>query len=260
MEKYGLTGVAERVYVTTESTENELARLANELGYDVLPMTGKVGGRFSVFTEVGLLPLAVAGVDIQKSLTEVKSEASGNVDAAVKYAIYRNFLRERGQKIEALAVFEPSLRYFAEWWKQLFGESEGKTADCLFPVSVVYPSDLHSMGQMMQQGRRDIFETIIYHDAPDMATEYDFKKRGFNEIFATNQIIRESVTEAHFDNGEGIDVLAIKVGGKLDVYSAARMMAFFMRACVFSAYILGVNPYDQPGVEAYKAEIRKRLG
>ena len=260
VEKYGVKEAAKRVYVTTESDENELTKLANELSYDVLPMTGKVGGRFSVFTEVGLLPLAVAGVDIQKILTEVKSEASGSVDVAVKYAIYRNFLRERGQKIEVLAVFEPSLRYFAEWWKQLFGESEGKTIDCLFPATVVYPSDLHSMGQMMQQGRRDIFETMIYHDMPDMATEYDFQKRGANKIFETNQIVRESAAEAHFDNGEGIDVLTIKVGGKLDVYGAARMMVFFMRACVFSAYILGVNPYDQPGVEAYKAEMRKRLG
>lgn len=256
-EKYGADGARERVLVTTGEHESELLDTAKKNGYEILLMPEKIGGRFSVFTEVGLLPLAAAGVNIRQLLNEVRGEISQNWATAKKYALARGFLRQNGRKIEALVANDSSLKYLAEWWKQLFGESEGKTENCLFPTTMIYPRDLHSMGQMMQQGRRDIIETLMRVENLSNK-EHVIDRKTQKSLFQINSTILDSAESAHFNKGDGIDVFSVWMGD-MNVYSAARMMAFFMRACVYSAYQLGVNPYDQPGVEDYKREMQERM-
>ncbi len=235
-EKYG-EQAASRIYATTDANKGELHDEAIREGYTRFVVPDNVGGRYSVLSAVGLLPLAVAGVDIDK-LLEGASEMAENegVSVASKYAWMRWMLAQRNYDTEVFSSFEPSTMYFNEWLKQLFGESEGKGKKGIFPASLIYSTDLHSMGQFMQDGRRNLWETII-----DYPTD------------AQNQKVVNAVRIAHSQGG--IPVLNIDVPS-YDEKGFGELIYFFEMACAISAKLQGVNPFDQPGVEAYKKLLR----
>ncbi|MBQ1298496.1 glucose-6-phosphate isomerase [Candidatus Saccharibacteria bacterium] len=243
-QKYGKEEATRRIYATTDARKGELHDESEKEGYTSFIIPDNVGGRYSVFTAVGLLPLAVAGIDIDKLLEgaleeEQEVEQKKEESSAVRYAILRNALLEDGYDVEVFATAEPSTAYVNEWLKQLFGESEGKNKQGIFPASVVYSTDLHSMGQYLQDGRRNIFETII---------DYPTDKR--------NAKIVPAVTKAHRDGG--IPVLNIIVPS-FDEKGLGALLYFFEMVCAVSGKLSGVNPFDQPGVEAYKKELKKLL-
>lgn len=235
-EKYGETANT-RIYATTDANKGELHDEAIREGYARFVVPDNVGGRYSVLSAVGLLPLAVAGVDID-SLLEGAAEMSSDegVERAAKYAWLRSMLAERNYDTEVFSSFEPSTAYFNEWLKQLFGESEGKNKKGIFPASLIYSTDLHSMGQFMQDGRRNIWETIIDYPTDEM-----------------NQKVVKAVRIAHSQGG--IPVLNIGVSF-YDEKGFGELIYFFEMACAISAKLQGVNPFDQPGVEAYKKLLR----
>ena len=240
IEKYGEEGAAERIYATTDAEEGMLHDEAVENHYTRFVVPDDIGGRYSVLSPVGLLPLAVAGIKIDKLLEgaeEAMAEQAFNEDsAAVKYAWTRYAFGVNGYETEVFATFEPATAYFNEWLKQLFGESEGKQKQGIFPASVVYTTDLHSMGQFMQEGRRDIWETIIN--------------------FPTDETNEKAVTAVHKAHAEGgIPVLQIEMPS-YDEKGFGELIYFFELACAISAKLFGVNPFDQPGVEAYKKNLR----
>lgn len=244
IQKYGKEEATRRIYATTDARKGELHDESEKEGYTSFIIPDNVGGRYSVFTAVGLLPLAVAGIDIDKLLEgaleeEQEVEQKKEESSAVRYAILRNALLEDGHDVEVFATAEPSTAYVNEWLKQLFGESEGKNKQGIFPASVIYSTDLHSMGQYLQDGRRNIFETII---------DYPTDKR--------NAKIVPAVTKAHRDGG--IPVLNIIVPS-FDEKGLGALLYFFEMACAVSGKLSGVNPFDQPGVEAYKKELKKLL-
>lgn len=273
-KKYGREGAAKRIYATTDAVKGALHGEAAQEGYTRFVVPDDVGGRYSMLSAVGLLPMAVAGVDIEALLDGGKEEksaydAESNLGAitAVQYAVERaGFLRER-YNVEVLATFEPSLHYFEEWWKQLFGESEGKNHQGIFPASVIYTTDLHSLGQYMQEGRRDIFETFL---RVDNAGEVDFavpiipgadidglkyiEDRKLSEI---NKIACDATVIAHRAGGIPVSEITIP---DLDERSLGALVYFFEYACALSAQLSGVNPFDQPGVEQYKRNIYNLLG
>lgn len=251
-EKYG-EKYSERVFIVTDENNGLLRELVRERDYKSLTIPRKIGGRFSAFTEVGLLPMAVVGIDIRGVLKEFSEEILKNDKKAKEYAKIRAFLWLMGIKIEVLASFEPDTFFLQEWWKQLFGESEGKNNGGIFPASLTYSRDLHSMGQFIQEGQKKIVETFLEFEN-DGVRDSELEK-----MKKLNNIALESVWSAHFNEGSGISVLKVKAE-KLDEFNIARVMAFFMKACVYSAYISGVNPYDQNGVEKYKLEISRRIG
>ena len=235
-EKYGVAEAAKRVYATTDKSKGLLHDEAVRDGYTRLTVPDDIGGRFSVLTPVGLLPMAVTGVDIDALIMGAK-ESAENPDHAVKYGFMRYLLGRKGYDTEVFASFEPSTMYFNEWLKQLFGESEGKNHQGVFPASVIYSTDLHSMGQFMQDGRRNLWETIINYPTDEI-----------------NAKVVKAVLTAHVTGR--IPVLKLDVPS-YDERGFGELIYFFEMACAVSAKLFGVNPFDQPGVEAYKNELRK---
>ena len=239
VEKYGSEEAARRIYATTDVKQGALHDEAVAGGYTRFVVPDKIGGRYSVLTSVGLLPMAVAGADIDKLLEGAALAATEAVEPAVQYAYMRQALWAKGYDTEIFASFEPSTMYFNEWLKQLFGESEGKNKQGILPDSVIYSTDLHSLGQYIQDGRRNLFETIV-----------DFPTDDLNAKVVT------AVRIAHTEGG--IPVLNIAVPS-YDEKGFGELIYFFELACAVSAVLSGVNPFDQPGVEAYKAELKKLL-
>lgn len=260
----------ERIIVATEENGNPLRQLARVNRYRCVSIPNTIGGRYSLFTVVSLLPLAVVGIDIIEVLkgasaaTKQLSKRQIEHNPAYQYAVLRHEYYKNGYQVELLASFEPCLTTLHEWWKQLFGESEGKQQRGLFPTSASYSTDLHSIGQFIQQGSPILFETILSFDqvVGDVVIPYDkhngdqlnyLANRHFNEI---NCHTKEGVMGAHIDGGIPVIELAIK---KLDAYHIGYLCYFFMKACAMSACLLGVNPFDQPGVEHYKRKTRESL-
>lgn len=271
--RYGVD-VQNRIIVTTDAQNGLLKKIADRSGCRQFSIPENIGGRYSVLTPVGFLPLAVAGVDIMQLLEGSKKaalllkEESIEKNEAYRYAVIRHALYKRGYQMELLASFEPGLYMFHEWWKQLFGESEGKDKKGLYPTGVIYSTDLHSVGQFIQDGNPILFETVLHFK--EIATDYIIpfdrddedelnylSNRSFNEI---NAISKQGVIAAHTD--VGIPVIQLELE-RLDAYHLGFLIYFFMKSCAMSAYLLEVNPFDQPGVEAYKSktlELIQRAG
>ncbi len=262
--RYGKAEAAERIVAVTDKARGALKTLATNEGYETFVIPDDVGGRFSVLTPVGLLPLAVAGVDIEAlvrgaQITEAETAEGVPFDEnpAAVYAAVRNELYADGKKIEILGSYEPNLQYINEWWKQLYGESEGKQGKGIFPASVTLTADLHSMGQYIQEGERTLFETIISVVSPanEVRIEADADNLdGLNfmagkRISEVNRMAELGVQLAHVDGG--VPNLRIEIP-QVDAEVIGSLLYFFEKACGISGYILGVNPFDQPGVEAYK--------
>ncbi|SET33725.1 glucose-6-phosphate isomerase [Oceanobacillus limi] len=270
-EKYGKEEAKKRIYATTDKEKGALKTVANEEGYETFVIPDDVGGRFSVLTAVGLLPIAVSGVAIDEMMQGAKqamndfNEPSLSNNAAYQYAAVRNVLYNKGKTIEMLVNYEPHLQYFAEWWKQLFGESEGKDQKGIFPASANFTTDLHSLGQYIQDGRRDLFETVLHVNNPkkEMTLEADEgNSDGLNylagkSIHEINDKAYQGTLLAHTDGN--VPNLVIELP-KLDAFTFGYMVYFFEKACALSGYLLGVNPFDQPGVEAYKKNMFALLG
>lgn len=269
-ERYG-EKAKDRIYVTTDKTEGNLRKLSKQEGYEAFTIPSDIGGRYSVLTSVGLLPIAVGGANIDKFMEGAKAAMNNynneNLDEndCYKYAAIRNLLYKKGKQTEFLVTYEPSLKSISEWWKQLFGESEGKDNKGILPVSLSYTTDLHSMGQYIQDGRRDIFETTINIENVKRNIEiplYDEDIDGLNYIAGktidyVNKKTMEGVIEAHVDGG--VPNLMINLP-KINSYHLGELIYYFEKACAMSSYLLGVNPFDQPGVEAYKTNMFKFLG
>ncbi|MBB3112938.1 glucose-6-phosphate isomerase [Paenibacillus phyllosphaerae] len=269
--KYGKEAARKRIYATTDKARGALKTLATEEGYESFIIPDDVGGRYSVLTAVGLLPIAVAGIDIEammKGAADAATEYSNPSLAeneAYQYAAARNALYRKGKVTEILVNYEPSLHYVSEWWKQLFGESEGKDYKGIYPASVDFSTDLHSMGQFIQEGNRNIFETVIQvenvaeqitigHDADDLD--------GLNYLTGktmdfVNKKAFEGTLLAHTDGQVPNFIVNIQ---DLTPYTFGYLVYFFEKACGISGYLLGVNPFDQPGVEAYKRNMFALLG
>lgn len=259
------------IVATTDSNKGALLEMAKEAGYETFVVPDDIGGRFSVLSAVGLLPIAYAGIDIDALISGAAAcaELCANPDPlanpAYYYAAARNALYESGAAIEILASFEPRLHYLAEWWKQLYGESEGKDGKALFPASVDYTTDLHSLGQYIQEGRRVLAETFLIIDRgapsvtvpPDEADADGLNYLAGRELSWVNEKAYEATSRAHRDGG--VPNLTIHVK-KLDAGSLGALIYFFEIACAMSGLLLGVNPFDQPGVEAYKKEMFRLLG
>ena len=262
--RYGKAEAAERIVAVTDKARGALKTLATQEGYSTFVIPDDVGGRFSVLTPVGLLPLAAAGVDIEalvRGAQDMQKATDENVpyeqNIAAQYAAVRNALYAEGKKIEILASYEPKLQYIAEWWKQLYGESEGKEGKGIFPASVTLTADLHSMGQYIQEGERMLMETVISVAKPDHSITIESDEEnldGLNflagkRISEVNRMAELGVQLAHTDGG--VPNIRIELPA-IDAYHIGALLYFFERACGISGYILGVNPFNQPGVEAYK--------
>ncbi|CEG28383.1 glucose-6-phosphate isomerase [Bacillus sp. B-jedd] len=271
IEKYGEEEARKRVYATTDKARGALKTLSDEEGYETFVIPDDVGGRYSVLTAVGLLPIAVSGADIEammKGAAQAMNDYSGSEledNEAYQYAAVRNALYNKGKTIEMLVNYEPGLQYFSEWWKQLFGESEGKDQKGIFPASANFSTDLHSLGQYVQEGRRDMFETIIKVEKPRY--ELTIEKEA-NDLDGLNYLAGETVDFvnnkafegtmlAHTDGGVPNLIVSIPA---MDEYTFGYLVYFFEKACAMSGYLLGVNPFDQPGVEAYKVNMFALLG
>ncbi|KHE67268.1 glucose-6-phosphate isomerase [Halobacillus sp. BBL2006] len=270
-DKYGVEEARKRIYATTDKEKGALKTLASEQGYESFVVPDDVGGRYSVLTAVGLLPIAASGIDIeemmkgaQRARTELSSDQLSD-NPAYQYAAVRNVLYNKGKTIEMLVNYEPSLQYFGEWWKQLFGESEGKDQKGIFPASANFSTDLHSLGQYVQDGRKDMFETVLHVENPssDITIEEDEQNLdGLNYLAGktvdqVNEKAYQGTMLAHTD-GE-VPNLVVHLP-KRDAYTFGYLVYFFEKACAVSGYLLGVNPFDQPGVEAYKKNMFALLG
>ena len=270
-EKYGEKGAAERIYVTTDKARGALKRVADEEGYETFVVPDDVGGRFSVLTAVGLLPIAVSGADIDRLMEGAASGRSLALDTPYKendamlYAALRNILHRKGKSVEVLANYEPSLHYINEWWKQLYGESEGKDRRGIFPAAVDLTTDLHSMGQFIQDGSRIMFETVMCVEkcpAEIYLKEEPVDLDGLNYLAGktvdhVNKSAMNGTSLAHTD-GE-VPNLVLHIPEQNEFY-LGQLFYFFEFACGISGYILGVNPFDQPGVENYKKNMFALLG
>ncbi|WP_409271086.1 glucose-6-phosphate isomerase [Neobacillus sp. SCS-31] len=271
VEKYGEEEARKRVYATTDKSRGALKTLANEEGYETFVIPDDVGGRYSVLTAVGLLPIAVCGADIEAMMNGARqamedySHSELDDNPAYQYAAVRNVLYNKGKTIEMLINYEPGLQYFSEWWKQLFGESEGKDQKGIFPASANFSTDLHSLGQYIQEGRRDMFETIIKVEKPRYELKIEEEANdldGLNYLagqtvdFVNNKAF-EGTMLAHTDGGVTNLIVSIP---QMDEYTFGYLVYFFEKACAMSGYLLGVNPFDQPGVEAYKVNMFALLG
>ncbi len=270
-KKYGKAEAAKRIYATTDKARGALKSLASAEGYDTYVVPDDVGGRYSVLTAVGLLPIAVAGIDLDQlmkgaaDMMETCRKAELAANPAWQYAAARSDLYQQGKKIEILAAYEPRVRFFAEWWKQLYGESEGKENKGLFPASVEFTADLHSMGQYIQQGERLMLETVIRfgksaHQLCVPRDEADGDGLNFlagkdMDFIATQAM--DGTLLAHVEGG--VPNLIIHAG-EINAYTCGELIYFFEYACGLSGYLLGVNPFDQPGVEAYKKNMFALLG
>ncbi len=262
--RYGKTEAAERIVAVTDKARGALKTLSTQEGYTTFIIPDDVGGRFSVLTPVGLLPLAAAGVDVEalvRGAQDMQKATDENVpyekNIAAQYAAVRNALYAKGKKIEILASYEPKLQYIAEWWKQLYGESEGKEGKGIFPASVTLTADLHSMGQYIQEGERMLMETVISVAKPEHSITIESDEEnldGLNflagkRISEVNRMAELGVQLAHCDGG--VPNIRIELP-EINAYHIGALLYFFERACGISGYILGVNPFNQPGVEAYK--------
>ena len=269
--KYGKEGAAKRIYATTDKCRGALKGLATEEGYETFVVPDDVGGRFSVLTAVGLLPIAVSGADIDKLMEgaaagrQIALEAPFEENDALKYAAVRNILHNKGKAIEVLANYEPSLHYISEWWKQLYGESEGKDQKGIFPASLDLTTDLHSLGQFIQDGSRIMFETVL--NVENVAEEIVLKEEavdldGLNYLAGktvdfVNKNAMNGTILAHTD-GQTPNVM-VHIPEQNEFY-LGQLFYFFEFACGVSGYILGVNPFNQPGVEDYKRNMFALLG
>ncbi len=269
-EKYGIAGAAERIYVTTDKNKGVLHDIAKKNDYEMFVIPDDVGGRYSVLTPVGLLPMAVANIDIEDMLdgaqfaSHVFNEESLKYNDCYKYAAYRNILYNKGKDIEILASYDPSFGAFVEWFKQLFGESEGKEHKGIFPSGALFTTDLHSMGQLIQEGKRNLFETVIninldrsFIELPETKEDED----GLNylagkSIEYINKQAFYGTVKAH-EKG-GVPNIIINIDD-LNAYNIGQLIFFFEKACAISGYMLGVNPFNQPGVEAYKKNMMDLL-
>ena len=269
-KKYGKEEAKSRIFATTDRKKGALKELADAEGYESFVVPDDIGGRFSVISAVGLLPLAVAGIDIDEFMAgfadgREKYTVNSIENDAIKYAAVRNMLHENGKDIEILLSYEPKLSFVAEWWKQLYGESEGKDGKGLFPASVSNTTDLHSMGQMIQDGVRNVFETVIEVEnaKKDITIKEDAKNLdGLNFLAGKtmayiNKQAMEGTTMAHVEGG--VPNIRIKID-EVNERKLSELFYFFEIAVGVSGYMLGVNPFNQPGVEAYKKAMFKLLG
>ena len=270
-EKYGKEEAAKRIYATTDKEKGALKTLATAEGYETFVVPDNVGGRFSVLTAVGLLPIAAAGIDIDDLMVGAKDAmndfANKNMDEnqALQYAAVRNILHRKGKDLELMVNYEPRVHYLAEWWKQLFGESEGKDGKGLYPTSADFSADLHSLGQYIQEGKRLFFETVVSIGKPEVEFVIESDKEnldGLNFIAGktldyVNKKATDGVILAHVDGN--VPNLGINIP-EVTPYHLGYTFYFFEKACGVSGYLLGVNPFDQPGVEAYKKNMFALLG
>lgn len=269
--KYGLEEARKRIYVTTDKEKGALKQLANDEGYETFVVPDNIGGRYSVLTAVGLLPIAVAGIDIDELMNGARIAQNKYIEPNLKYnecyqyAVTRNILYDEGKEIEILANYNPKLHYFVEWWKQLFGESEGKEEKGIFPAGVDFTTDLHSMGQYIQQGQRNLMETVINVVNPAIDIEIKPDEDNLDGMnFVAGKTVdyvckkaMEGTIEAHVNGGVPNIVIDME---KLDVATIGNLIYFFELACAMSGKILGVNPFNQPGVEEYKKNMFRLLG
>ena len=270
-KKYGRAEAAKRIYCTTDKARGTLKQLAAKEGYETFIIPDDVGGRYSVLTAVGLLPIAVSGADISALMAGAAAARSDYDDPDLaanpcyRYAAIRNILSRKGKEIEMLVSYEPRFQMMCEWWKQLFGESEGKDNKGLFPASAIFSTDLHSMGQYIQQGRRTLLETVVMIDRPaeDLVIAQDPDNAdGLNflagkTVSYVNRKAFEGTVLAHTDGGVPNTVLHVT---DFSEDSLGRLIYFFEKACAVSGYLLGVNPFNQPGVENYKKNMFALLG
>ncbi len=270
-EKYGKDGARERIFVTTDREKGTLKSFSDESGYQTFVVPDDVGGRFSVLTAVGLLPIAVAGIDIDKLMEGANAARLALCDKDIekndcyKYAAIRNILLRKGKVTEIFVAYEPYAQMFSEWWKQLYGESEGKDGKGIYPASAIFSTDLHSLGQYIQEGQRTIFETVL--DVKDSMTEMPIPDDANNidglnflsgkDLDFVNKNAMKGTLLAHMDGNVPNIVIELD---KKDEYSLGYMIYFFEKACAVSGYTLGVNPFNQPGVEAYKKNMFALLG
>ena len=268
--KYGTEGAKKRTYAITDPVKGALRQMATEEGWETFVIPPNVGGRYSVLTAVGLLPMAVAGIDPMEVMAgAVQAKKDYDIRSFENpvwlYAATRNLLYRHGKAIEILESYEPSFKMMGGWWQQLFGESEGKDGKGIFPVTAELTADLHSLGQMIQQGERNIFETMVRFDAPEnkMVIGGDYKNLdGLNYLegktldFVDEQAFRGTLA-AHVDGG--VPVITVDMG-ELNAWKLGELFYFFELSCGISAYMLGVNPFNQPGVEYYKRNMFKLLG
>ena len=270
IEKYGAAEAKNRIYATTDKARGALKKLSNQEGYETFIVPDDVGGRFSVLTAVGLLPIAVSGADIEALMrgaqAAIKDSQSDFADNAChQYVAIRNLLYRDGKYIEMLINYEPRLQYIAEWWKQLYGESEGKEGKGIFPASANFTADLHSLGQYIQEGHRHLFETLIQIEKPelDLTIQPDEQNLdGLNYLAGktldfANKKAAEGTLMAHTDGGVPNLIITLP---EANAYHLGYLFYFFEKACAISGYVLGVNPFDQPGVEAYKRNMFRLLG
>ena len=270
-KKYGKEGAKERIFATTDKAKGALKTLADAEGYETFVIPDDVGGRFSVLTAVGLLPIACAGIDIDemmKGAADAREEyatTSLKDNQCYQYAAARNALYRKGKTTEIIVNYEPNLHYLGEWWKQLYGESEGKDNKGIFPAAVDFSTDLHSMGQYIQEGIRNIFETVINVEKPKKEIIIEESKENIDGLnflagktmdFVNKKAFQGTVL-AHNDGGVPNIVINIPA---LTPYYFGQMVYFFEKACGISGYLLGINPFDQPGVEAYKKNMFALLG
>ncbi|NLB82383.1 MAG: glucose-6-phosphate isomerase [Clostridiaceae bacterium] len=265
-KRYGKDGAKQRIFVTTDKSKGVIKELADTEGYETFIIPDDIGGRFSVLTAVGLLPIAVSGANIESIMEGAQNAASEYINKDIEknscyqYAAARNCLLKKGKIIEMLVNYEPSLHYFTEWWKQLYGESEGKDGKGIFPTGADFSTDLHSMGQYMQDGMRILFETVLHVTQPkhDITLQEEINNNdglnflAGNTVNYVNEVAMRGTMLAHTEGG--VPNLLITIP-KLDEYSLGSLMYFFEKACAISGYLLGVNPFDQPGVEAYKKKM-----
>ena len=270
-KKYGKEEASKRIYATTDAKRGALKQLADEEGYETFIIPDDVGGRFSVLTPVGLLPIAACGIDIDAIMTGAKEAMEDfsnpilSENYSYQYAVVRNILHRKVKDIELMVNYEPSLHYVSEWWKQLYGESEGKDNKGIYPASVDFSTDLHSMGQYIQEGKRILFETVINVENAKreiIINEEKVDLDGLNYLAGqtvdfVNKKAFQGTLLAHTDGS--VPNLLINIP-KIDEYNFGYMVYFFEKACALSGYILGVNPFNQPGVEAYKKNMFALLG
>ena len=270
-QKYGVEGAKERIFATTDKAKGTLKKFSDDNGYETFVVPDDVGGRFSVLTAVGLLPIAVAGIDIDEMMAGAQDSrikySSTDIDTndCLKYAAIRNCLYRNGKAVEVLASYEPATQMFCEWWKQLFGESEGKDGKGIFPSSVIFSTDLHSLGQYIQDGERILFETVLNIENAKDKLEIPFDPHNVDNLnflagkdldFVNNKAMLGTLI-AHTDGNVPNIVLNIK---DRSAYSFGYLVYFFEYACAVSGYTLGVNPFNQPGVESYKKNMFALLG
>lgn len=270
-DKYGIDEARKRIYVTTTKRKGALYKIALQEKYVKLNIPENIGGRYSVLTAVGTLPMAVAGINIDEIMAGARLAADEYnndnllMNDCYKYAVVRNMLYENNKDIEIFASYEPKLTFLAEWWKQLYGESEGKDFKGIFPASVIYTTDLHSLGQYVQEGRRNMFETVINveNSASDIIIGYDDENLdelnyiAGKDLSYVNQKAMEATIKAHVDGDVPNIVINVR---ELNENSIGQIIYFFEKACAMSGMLLGVNPFNQPGVEKYKSNMYELLG